>query len=97
MEKSHFEWNENKESSNKKKHNVSFYVAQKAFLDPNRVIAKDLAHSNTEQKYYCFGKVDGEIMTVRFTHRGNKIQIIGEGYWRRGRKIYEQEKSKIHR
>jgi len=90
MSKIHFEWDENKDNENRKKHGVSFYQAQKAFLDPNRVIAQDVEHSQTEQRYYCFGKVDEAIMTVRFTYRNAIIRIIGAGYWRKGKKIYEQ-------
>ena len=92
MDKIYFEWDEQKNLLNQQKHSVSFYEAQKAFLDKYRVIAKDLEHSQSEQRYYCFGKIDDEIMTVRFTYRTNKIRIIGAGYWRKGRKIYEQAK-----
>lgn len=90
---SDFEWDEKKDKENQLKHRVSFYEAQNAFLDPNRLIAKDLDHSVDESRYYCFGKVDRGIMTVRFTYRGYKIRIIGAGYWRKGRKIYEQERN----
>jgi uncharacterized protein len=87
-----FEWDDSKDSINRKKHGVSFYEAQQAFLDNNRVIAEDLTHStHSEKRYYCFGKIADYIMTVRFTYRGNKIRLIGAGYWRKGRKIYEQE------
>ena len=92
-----FEWDNNKDLFNQKKHGVSFYEAQSAFLDPRRVIAEDIEHSQVEKRYYCFGKVTNEIMTVRFTYRGNVIRIIGAGYWRQGKKIYEKtQKSKIH-
>jgi hypothetical protein len=30
-------------------------------------------------------------MTVRFTWPANRIRTIGAGYWRKGRKIYEEE------
>lgn len=90
MKDSNFEWDDQKNEKNQSKHGVSFYAAQIAFLDPNRVIAEDLEHSYSEQRYYCFGKVDQDIMTVRFTYRGNKIRIIGAGYWRQGKKIYEK-------
>lgn len=76
---------------NQTKHGVSFSEAQNAFLDPERVIAEDIKHSHTEKRYYCIGKVDNEIMTVRFTYRENIIRIIGAGFWRRGRSIYEKE------
>jgi uncharacterized DUF497 family protein len=97
MEKqSDFEWDSAKDQMNQKKHGVSFALAQLAFLDHSRVILEDLEHSNGETRYYCLGRVSSEIMTVRFTYRENKIRIIGAGYWRKGKKIYERE-NKIHR
>ena len=86
-----FEWDDNKNKSNKKKHNISFEEAQYAFQDGKRIIAKDLEHSKSEERFYCFGKVDDNIITVRFTYRNNKIRIIGAGYWRKGKQIYEKE------
>ncbi len=85
----HFEWDESKDVENQEKHGVSFGSAQHAFSDPRRVIAKDLTHSALEERFYCYGKVGGGIMTVRFTYRKDKVRIIGAGYWRKGKKIYE--------
>lgn len=65
--------------------------AQYAFSDTKRIIAKDLEHSKSEERYYCFGRVGDNILTVRFTYRNNKIRIIGAGYWRKGKQIYEKE------
>lgn len=61
------------------------------------MIAKDMAHSQQEHRYYCFGRDKGGtgILTVRFTYRSGRIRIIGAGYWRKGRTIYEQTNS-IH-
>lgn len=91
MTKDSFEWNEQKDFLNQIKHGVSFTEAQYAFKDPNRVIAKAESHSGQEQRYYCFGKTGESIMTVRFTWRNHVIRIIGAGYWRKGKKLYEQE------
>lgn len=91
-----FEWDEKKNKSNIKKHKVDFETAQYTFLDKNRVIAKDQKHSRKEKRYYCFGKVKGGVLTVRFTYRNNRIRIIGAGFWRKGKKIYEKE-NKIHK
>ena len=91
----HFERDPIKELLNREKHGVSFDEAQYAFLDRNRIIARDLAHSDQEPRYYCFGK-DREgrgILTVRFTYREGRIRIIGAGYWRKGKKLYEQKHS----
>lgn len=87
-----FEWDERKDSENIEKHGVSFYLAQFAFADPLRVIAEDLEHSIEEDRFYCFGNVGGRIMTVRFTYRDVKIRLIGAGYWRKGKMIYEKER-----
>ena len=86
-----FEWDEKKNRQNQTKHGVSFELAQYVFADPKRVIAEDLSHSETEKRHYCFGKVGEGILTVWFTYRGNVIRIIGAGYWRKGREIYEEE------
>ena len=86
-----FEWEDGKEQENIAKHGISFFLAQHAFADPRRVIAEDLDHSVAENRYYCFGEVEGGIMTVRFVYRNGNIRIFGAGYWRKGRKIYEKE------
>lgn len=86
-----FEWDAAKERANRAKHGVSFTLAQRAFFDRQRVIAEDLSHSGGEQRYFCFGEVEGGIMTVRFTWRVGHIRIFGAGYWRKGKKIYEQQ------
>ena len=91
MNTSSFEWDENKNKLNQKKHTISFEEAQYAFSDPNRIIARDLEHSGSEERFYCFGKIDESIVTVRFTYRNNKIRIIGAGFWRKGKDIYEKE------
>jgi uncharacterized protein len=95
MTKVRFEWDEAKDKENQEKHNVPFALAQRAFLDPRRVIAEDINHSEEEERYYCIGRVGDAIMTVRFTYRDDVIRIYGAGYWRKGRKIYE-EQNKIH-
>ena len=87
-----FEWDEAKNLENQAKHKVSFEDAQYAFLDKGRVIAEDLEHSQDEPRYYCFGKDKDSkgILTVRFTYRTGRIRIIGAGYWRRGKQLYEK-------
>lgn len=95
MPKTKFEWDTEKDTLNQEKHGVSFAVAQYAFADPFRIIAKNESHSQDEERFYCFGEVNGGILTVRFTYRASVIRIIGAGYWRKGRAIYERE-NKIH-
>lgn len=90
MSKVTFEWDEEKDRENQRKHGVRFSDAQYAFADPMRVIAHDLSHSQEENRFYCFGKVGAGIITVRFTYRSDVIRIIGAGYWRKGKKLYEK-------
>lgn len=94
MKRSNFEWDQGKNKQNQDKHGISFEFAQYAFTDPNRVIAEDLNHSLDEKRYYCFGKIGHGIITVRFTFRNELIRIIGAGYWRKGRKVYEGKNKK---
>lgn len=84
-----FKWDERKNLENQRKHGVSFETAQYAFADPNRLILKDTRHSiPEEERFYCVGRVEGGIMTVRFTLRDNTIRIFGAGFWRKYRKYY---------
>jgi len=78
MKKTRFEWDVNKDAENQEKHGISFSLAQHAFADPCRVIAEDLGHSETEKRYFCFGNVEGGILTVRFSYRWCHSHI-----WRR--------------
>ena len=91
MSKDSFDWDTEKDLTNQAKHGVSFSEAQYAFADPNRVIAEDLSHSKKEKRYFCFGKVGGGVVTVRFTYRSGVIRIFGADYWRKGKKVYERE------
>ncbi len=90
-----FEWDEAKNLENQAKHGVSFEQAVGAFRDPRRVVIEDVVHSRVEKRYHCMGSADCGVVTVRFTRRGSVVRILGAGYWRKGRKIYEKE-NQIH-
>ena len=95
MALAHFEWDPVNDIENQRKHRVSFAEAQYAFADSSRVIAEDLDHSVREKRYYCFGRLDRGVLTVRFTYRDGIVRIFGAGFWRKGKTIYERE-NKIH-
>ncbi len=86
-----FECDEEKDRQNQSKHEVSFGLAQYAFADPQRVIAEDVDHSSDEDRLFCIGRVGDGILTVRFTYRADVIRIIGAGYWRKGKRLYEEQ------
>ena len=86
-----FEWDEEKNKININKHGVSFEEASMAFFDTSRVVADDPKHSTPDEtRYFLYGNTGKGIVTVRFILRNNNIRIIGAGYWREGRKKYEQ-------
>ncbi|MBI3534867.1 MAG: BrnT family toxin [Deltaproteobacteria bacterium] len=89
-----FEWHQEKEQQNFRNHNCDFQTAIRVFADPNRVVAHDEKHSIAEPRFFCFGMVDGKILTVRFTQRKDRIRIIGAAYWRKGRDIYAKKNKK---
>jgi uncharacterized DUF497 family protein len=85
------EWDRAKAASNLAKHGVSFQEAVEAFLDPHRVVARDLRHSTSrEARWFCFGTVQGRVLTVGFTIRDDRIRFFGAGAWREGRRRNEQ-------
>lgn len=86
-----FIWDETKELINIYKHGVDFITACKVFKDSKRKVYIDSKHIKREERFFCIGKVEGKILTVRFTYRQGKIRIIGAGYWRKGRWYYEEE------
>ena len=85
-----FVWDVKKEAANVRKHTVDFETAAQAFKDSNRKLYIDEKHSETEERLFCIGKVSGRVLTVRFTYREGVIRIYGAGYWRMGRRYYEQ-------
>jgi len=89
-----FEWDLAKDFANQRKHAVNFAMAAKAFLDPDRIIAKDEKHSHVEERLFCIGNVEGQILTVRYTKRSGRIRIIGAGRWRKEARLYEEKSKK---
>jgi uncharacterized DUF497 family protein len=89
-----FEWDRNKEALNLVKHGVDFDVAKLAFEDSQKIIISDTKHSRNEPRYFCLGLIEGKVLTVRFTVRNGVFRIIGAGFWRGGKAIYEKANGK---
>lgn len=88
---SNFAWDPQKERLNIRKHGVDFATAARVFQAQARRVFVDSKHSAREERFFCIGKVEGKILTVRFTYRAGVIRIYGAGYWRKGRGYYEKE------
>lgn len=50
-----FEWNENKNLINQKKHKISFEEAQTVFYDTDALIINDPEHSSDEDRFIILG------------------------------------------
>lgn len=60
-----FEWDEAKALANLRKHGVSFELAATAFFDPRLLTVADLAHSETEERWFSVGCAsNGSLVTV---------------------------------
>ena len=86
-----FAWDQQKAESNLAAHGVTFESAKQAFDDPQAIVVFDAEHSGKrELRWWLLGRVDLKVMLVRYTHRpGGVVRIIGAGYWRQGKDIYE--------
>ena len=72
-----FEWDENKEQLNIKKHGLDFSTAARVFYDVNRIEVYDDVHSIYEDRYRTIGTINGHltIVTVSYTMRENETVI----------------------
>ena len=69
-----FEWDDRKAAQNLAKHHVDFKDASHVFFDPNRIDDEDLMPD--EDRYRVIGMVNGRILFVVYTWRGNRIRLI---------------------
>lgn len=74
-EKLEFEWDEEKEKINVKKHGISFSTAALVFDDEDRIEIYDTIHSVQEDRFITIGSV-GRILFVVYTNRDSSIRLI---------------------
>ena len=55
MEYIRFEWDENKNSINQKKHKISFDEAKNVFYDEKALVIDDPEHSEEEERFIILG------------------------------------------
>ena len=72
-----FEWDDQKATSNLKKHGVSFQEAKTVFGDTLSITVADPEHSESEYRFIDIGLTEsGRLLVVSYTERGTKIRII---------------------
>lgn len=84
-----FEWDEDKNIANIKKHGVSFETALYVFDDENYIEMYDIERSIDEERYVAIGYVD-DVLFVVFTERKEVIRLIS------ARKATESERRLYH-
>jgi uncharacterized DUF497 family protein len=71
-----FEWYDNKAATNLRDHGVSFTQATAAFRDPFAVEWLDMREDYGEERVILLGMREGQLLTVVYTERGERIRII---------------------
>ena len=82
-----FEWDGAKERANRNKHGVDFRATARVFLDPYVVEFDDLDTAG-ELRFNAIGLVDGRMLFVTYTTRGDVVRIISA----RGAEPHEKRK-----
>lgn len=70
-----FEWDDAKRRANVVKHRLDFVDATKVFADPKQYTYQS-AHRSGEERFVSIGTVQGRLIAVVFTQRGDKLRII---------------------
>ncbi len=79
METIKFEWDENKNQINQRKHGISFEEAKTVFYDENAILFDDPEHSEDEERFLIIGITNQtKICIVSHCYRDNenKIRLI---------------------
>ena len=70
-----FEWDEEKNRINLRKHGIDFIDAAQVFFDEDRIEQLDEFHSDDEDRWQVIGMVE-EILFVIYTEREDRTRII---------------------
>ena len=94
MDTINFEWDENKNQINKKKHGLSFETAQEVFYDEFAVVFDDPDHSIGEERFLIIGMTESSkicIVSHCYRNSDNVIRIISaREATKREKKIYQE-------
>ena len=95
MREKKFDWDEGNTGKNWEKHRVSDQECEEVFFDENKIILKDVFHSEKEGRFIILGKTKkNRLLFVVFTKRSNKIRIISaRDVNKKERRLYENEKA----
>jgi uncharacterized protein len=83
-----FEWDERKATGNYARHGVTFAAARDVFKDPFAIEQLDDREDYGEDRFIIVGMVEGRLLFVAYTMRGETIRIISA----RGAEPHEQRR-----
>lgn len=76
METIKFEWDENKNDINKKKHKISFEEAKTVFYDTEALLIDDPEHSQEEERFIILGlSKKANLLVVCHCYRASETVI----------------------
>ena len=76
METIYFQWDENKNDINKKKHSISFEEAKTVFYDENALMINDTEHSELEERFILLGSsLKANLLVVCHCYRQSETVI----------------------
>lgn len=82
-----FEWDSVKDEINKKKHGFSFEEILEVFDDPFLLCGRDNAHSDSEEREFCIGCLNGTVVILVIYTERERTHIISarkaDKKWRR--------------
>jgi uncharacterized protein len=82
-----FEWDNTKDEANRRKHGIDLRTAARVFLDPF-IVEFDDPDAADEMRFNAIGLVDGRMLLVTYTMRGDVVRIISA----RGAEPHEKRK-----
>ncbi|MDR3519209.1 MAG: BrnT family toxin [Azospirillaceae bacterium] len=70
------EFDPDKDASNQEKHGVPLAYGAKVLDDPNRLEVLDVRFDYAEDRFVCYGMVEGRVWVCVFTQRDDVSRII---------------------
>jgi uncharacterized DUF497 family protein len=71
-----FEWDEEKNKENQKKHGIPFKNAVDLFDAKNAITKRSHNSGNDDERWLKTASVDGKLITAIFTCRGKSVRIM---------------------
>jgi uncharacterized DUF497 family protein len=66
-----FEWDEEKDAANQRKHGVGFESAARVFADPDYVLREDRTDEGGEMRWHAIGLVEAVLLLVVHVYRSS--------------------------